>query len=67
MINSDKYDNIASLLAHLSDAFHDLANEMRVVDNKICLMSERLDTTTFETLETKKCLKDIGHIISKLD
>ena len=66
MIDSSKYNEIASLLAHLSNAFHDLANETENMNNEICEISDRLGATIYETVKTKQCLKDIGDIISKM-
>ena len=67
MIDSNKYNEIASLLAHLSNAFHDLANETEIMNNEICEISDRVGATMNETAKTKQCLKDIGYIISKMD
>ena len=67
MIDSSKYNEIASLLAHLSNAFHDLARETENMNSEICEISDRLGATTSETEKTKRCLRDIGNIISKMD
>lgn len=67
MIDSSKYNEIASLLAHLSNAFHELSRETENMNNEICEISDRLGITISETEKTKQCLKDIGNIISKMD